>query len=109
PARRPDTQASCRTHPMIDRRNVANLYALTPLQEGILFHLLRDGGSRAYHERLEFPLDGPLDADAYRGAWQDLTDRHDMLRTIFVVRNTPRPLQVVLRKWPVALDYRLEE
>lgn len=88
---------------MIDRKNVKNLYALTPLQEGMLFHALRDPESRAYFERIEFGLDGPLDLPAYRAAWQDITDRHDILRTVFVVRNTPRPVQIVLKQWPVAL------
>jgi amino acid adenylation domain-containing protein/FkbH-like protein len=88
---------------MIDRKNVKNLYALTPLQEGMLFHALRDPESRAYFERIEFGLDGTLDLPAWRAAWQDITDRHDILRTVFVVRNTPRPVQVVLKQWPVAL------
>ncbi len=88
---------------MIDRKNVKNLYALTPLQEGMLFHALRDPESRAYFERIEFGLDGALDLPAWRAAWQDITDRHDILRTVFVVRNTPRPVQVVLKQWPVAL------
>ena len=88
---------------MIDKKNVANLYPLTALQEGILYHVLHDRASRAYFERLEFGLDGPLDAQAYRLAWQDLCDRHDILRTVFLVRNTPRPLQVVLKRWPVSL------
>ncbi len=88
---------------MIDRKNVKNLYALTPLQEGMLFHALRDPESRAYFERIEFGLDGALDLPAWRAAWQDITDRHDILRTVFVVRNTPRPVQVVLKAWPVAL------
>lgn len=91
---------------MIDRKNVANLYPLTALQEGILYHALHAADSRAYFERLEFGLEGPLDAAVYRAAWQDLTDRHDILRTIFTVRNTPRPLQVVLKQWPVALEYQ---
>jgi amino acid adenylation domain-containing protein/FkbH-like protein len=89
---------------MIDRKNVKNLYALTPLQEGMLFHALRDPESRAYFERIEFGLDGALDLPAYRAAWQDITDRHDILRTVFVVRNTPRPVQIVLKQWPVALE-----
>lgn len=91
---------------MINRKNVANLYPLTPLQEGILYHALHQTDSRAYFERLEFGLEGPLDATIYRTAWQDLTDRHDILRTLFTVRNTSRPLQVVLKQWPVALDYQ---
>ncbi len=91
---------------MIDRRNIRNLYPLTPLQEGMLYLALRAPDSRAYFERLEFGLEGPLDEPAYCAAWQDITDRHDILRTLFAVRNAPRPLQVVLKQWPVALEWQ---
>ena len=90
---------------MIDKRNVRNLYPLTPLQEGMLFHALHQPDSRAYFERLEYGLEGAIDIDAWRGAWQDLTDRHDILRTLFAVRNTPRPLQVVLREVPAPVEW----
>ena len=89
---------------MLDRKNIKNLYALSPLQEGMLFHALKDPGSRAYFEQLEFGLAGSLDLSAFGAAWQEVVDRHDALRTLFAVKNVPQPLQVVLKHWPLALE-----
>lgn len=89
---------------MIDRKNIKNLYALSPLQEGMLFHALKEPDSRAYFEQLEFGLEGALDTAAFAAAWQDVVDRHDALRTLFVVKQVPQPLQVVLNQWPIALE-----
>ncbi len=89
---------------MIDRKNIKNLYALSPLQEGMLFHALKEPDSRAYFEQLEFGLEGALDAAAFAAAWQDVVDRHDALRTLFVVKQVPQPLQIVLKQWPITLE-----
>ncbi|HEY0844904.1 MAG TPA: amino acid adenylation domain-containing protein [Noviherbaspirillum sp.] len=88
---------------MIDRRNISNLYPLSPLQEGMFYHALRDPGSRAYFEQIDFALPGELDDAAYLRAWQDLVDRHDILRTVFAVRKLPQPLQIVLRASPLSV------
>lgn len=90
---------------MIDRRNIANLYPLSPLQEGMLYHALREPHSRAYFEQIDFELPGEFDDAAYLQAWQDLVDRHDILRTLFAVRKLPQPLQIVLRKSPLAVAH----
>jgi amino acid adenylation domain-containing protein len=44
------------------------------------------GSNPAYHERTGFELDGPLDVSALRGALADLAARHEILRTVFLVR-----------------------
>ena len=82
---------------MIERRNISNLYPLSPLQEGMLYHALREPESRAYFEQIDFEINGPLQAEVYLQAWQDLVNRHDILRTVFAVRKLPQPLQIVLR------------
>ncbi|MEC4720698.1 amino acid adenylation domain-containing protein [Noviherbaspirillum sp. CPCC 100848] len=88
---------------MIDRRNISNLYPLSSLQEGMLYHALREPESRAYFEQIDFEVPGKLSAAAYRQAWEDLVARHDILRTVFAVRKLPQPLQIVLRQAPLAL------
>ncbi len=88
---------------MIDRRNIANLYQLSSLQEGMLYHALREPESRAYFEQIDFEIAEALDIDAYRQAWQDLVNRHDILRTVFAVRKLPQPLQIVLRNAPLEI------
>ncbi|PLX88597.1 MAG: hypothetical protein C0614_02400, partial [Desulfuromonas sp.] len=82
---------------MTGMQNVQNLCVLTPLQEGILFHQLRDPG-HAYFEQASFRFSGPLDPDIFERSWQQIVERHDIFRTIFVHEKVPRPLQVVIHR-----------
>jgi amino acid adenylation domain-containing protein len=91
---------------MISRDNLRDLYPLTPMQEGMLFHALLDGGSRAYHEQVAYDLTGPLDPVLFERAWQMLVDRHDVLRTVFVHEKAERPLQAVMNTAAVAFGFR---
>ncbi|MFH0787411.1 MAG: amino acid adenylation domain-containing protein [Pseudomonadota bacterium] len=85
---------------MISKSNVENIYPLTPLQEGMLFHDLKDPG-KAYFQQLSFRCQGQIDPEVFRATWEELVRRHDVLRTIFVHQDVPRPLQIVLHQWPI--------
>ena len=63
------------------RGAVEDVYSLTPLQKGILFHALYASGSGAYFVELAWTLTGKLDAPAFVRAWQEVVDRHTALRT----------------------------
>ncbi|MBF0573318.1 MAG: amino acid adenylation domain-containing protein, partial [Desulfamplus sp.] len=91
---------------MFDKRNVKNLYALTPLQEGILFHSLMDQGGATYFEQACFNVKGDVYIPLFEQAWNELIKRHDILRTIFVLKNVPQPLQVVLKQRELKIDVR---
>ncbi|HDQ71156.1 MAG TPA: amino acid adenylation domain-containing protein [Chloroflexi bacterium] len=78
--------------------NIEAVYALSPLQEGILFHTLYAPRSGVYFEHLLFRIEGPLDADAFRRAWQGLIDRHPILRTLFAWEGYDKTFQVVQRR-----------
>ncbi|NEW07888.1 amino acid adenylation domain-containing protein [Paenibacillus sp. SYP-B3998] len=81
-------------------KNVAiqNIYPLTPMQEGLLYHSILDGGSEAYFDQTVITLNERLDPGLLERSFQALVNRHDVLRTIFVYKETERPLQVVLEK-----------
>ncbi|MBK3839473.1 non-ribosomal peptide synthetase [Paraburkholderia aspalathi] len=81
----------------LDAANVQDLYPATPLQKGLLFHALMDGGHGLYVNQLRLTLAGPLDRDALREAWAAALARHDILRTRFVVPAGADPLQLVQR------------
>jgi amino acid adenylation domain-containing protein len=94
----------------MDRRNVEDIYPLSPLQQGILFHSVYTGGA-AYQEQFPMLLHGELDGDALERAFHGLVARHGALRTGFVWEGVPQPLQFVLReaRAPFAqLDWRGE-
>ncbi|MET0397577.1 MAG: condensation domain-containing protein, partial [Longimicrobiaceae bacterium] len=79
-------------------RGVEDVYPLSPLQEGMLFHSHLSPGSGEYVGQFGFLLEGPLDAGALERAWQDVVARHEALRAAFAWEGLPRPVQVVRRE-----------
>lgn len=53
-------------------------------------------GRSAYNEPAAIPLDGPLDTDALREALSRLTERHEVLRTVFRTQGSGEPMQYVM-------------
>ncbi|WP_019927285.1 non-ribosomal peptide synthetase [Nocardia sp. BMG111209] len=80
-----------------DPAGIENAYPLTPTQLGMLFHSLLDADSGVYFEQIVHALDGELDVAAYQRAWQQVADRHEILRVRIATRDLPRPMQVVQR------------
>ena len=88
-----------RQHPGLE-----DLYPLTPLQEGLLFHGLYDRAGDPYHIQLNLDLAGEVDGAALRAAWQLILDRHAALRTVVQHGRSARPLQLVRGGVDAALD-----
>ncbi|BAI74309.1 enterobactin synthetase component F (plasmid) [Azospirillum sp. B510] len=66
-----------------DSGGAADRMPLSPVQAGMLFHALTDGGRGRYLNQVVVRLDGPLDADAFRAGWQATVDHHPALRAAF--------------------------
>jgi len=81
-----------------DWATVEDCYPLSPMQEGMLFHSLMHPGSGIYLMQQFYAWDGRLDRVAFGRAWQCVIDRHPMLRTSFMWKDLPAPLQVVHRR-----------
>ncbi|BAM88924.1 amino acid adenylation domain protein [Bradyrhizobium oligotrophicum S58] len=85
-------------------RRVADIYPLSPLQRGLLFHSLYEPDAAVYVISLACRLQGALDADAFEQAWKLAIARHAVLRTAFVGHDLDVPLQVVLREAALRFD-----
>ena len=86
------------------RQNVEDLYELSPLQQGMLFHFLAAPSSDVYLIRLVCSLRGPLDVAAFERAWQMVVDRNPSLRTSFHWEAISKPLQIVHRRQPSPIE-----
>ncbi|MFD1542539.1 non-ribosomal peptide synthetase [Nonomuraea guangzhouensis] len=80
-----------------DGRSVEDVYPLTPLQGGLLFHSLADPASDTYTSHFSLLLDGVADPARLARAWQEVTDQVPALRTAIVWQDVPEPVQVVRR------------
>ncbi len=78
--------------------DVQDVYRLSPLQEGILFHHLLNQQSDTYVLSMLFELDSRAEVDVLVGALERVMVRHDILRTAVRWQNLPQPMQVVFRR-----------
>src|SRR5262249_11894301 len=85
-------------------RNVQDIYPLSPLQSGILFHHLAAEISDPYLYTLLLGFDNRARLDAYLGALEAVISRHDILRTAVFWEELAEPVQVVWRKAPLAVE-----
>ncbi|WP_344977602.1 condensation domain-containing protein, partial [Salinactinospora qingdaonensis] len=91
-----------------DGAGVVDVLPLTPMQQGMLFHSLLDGGS-SYFEQLVVELDGVADVAALGRAWQRVVDERPALRVSLAWEELAEPVQVVHREVTVpvrVLDWR---
>lgn len=72
-------------------------YPLSPLQKGLLFHSLLEGGNGVYVNQLQAELQGPLDPERYLAAWRDTFAAHPLMRTGILWQGLEEPLQGVYR------------
>ncbi|MBM7171736.1 non-ribosomal peptide synthase/polyketide synthase [Streptomyces sp. G44] len=86
-------------------RDVADIYPLTPMQAGMLFHSLLDGDNRTYVNQVQLVLSGVTDPHALAEAWQHTADANPVLRTHLVWQETDRPLQVVRHRATVPVTH----
>ncbi|HEX2095189.1 MAG TPA: amino acid adenylation domain-containing protein, partial [Longimicrobiaceae bacterium] len=85
-------------------RGIEDVFPLTSMQEGMLFHTLLEPGHGVYVGQVCYEVRGRIDADAFRHAWQGVLDRHAALRAAFPsVPGGGVPVQVVRRR--VALPF----
>ncbi|WP_245322600.1 non-ribosomal peptide synthetase, partial [Bradyrhizobium valentinum] len=81
----------------LDWSRIEDIYPLSPMQQGMLFHSLRDAGSGVYVNQVSVEIRG-LDAERLGQAWREVSARHQMLRTGFLWRELAgSPLQAVYR------------
>jgi amino acid adenylation domain-containing protein len=89
--------------------NVQDIYPLSPLQEGILFHHLTAKKGDPYLLTKVVAFADRQRLDAYIAALAAVVARHDILRTAIAWDGLPEPVQIVWRKAsPIVEELALE-
>ncbi|KAF9950728.1 hypothetical protein BGZ72_007664, partial [Mortierella alpina] len=83
--------------------NIQDIYSLSPLQDGILFHHMMATEGDPYLLTICTAFRDRDLLNRYLSAIQQIVDRHDILRTAIVWRNMTTPAQVVLRKAAISV------
>ncbi|MGD2088420.1 MAG: amino acid adenylation domain-containing protein [Candidatus Aminicenantes bacterium] len=86
-------------------KNIEDVIALTPMQEGMLYHYLKDPNSELYIEQLALEISGVIHRQTLEIAWNLVAETNEMLRTLFRWEKMTKPVQVVLKIYPVNLQY----
>ncbi|HEY6323871.1 MAG TPA: condensation domain-containing protein, partial [Thermoanaerobaculia bacterium] len=84
--------------------NVADIYRLSPVQHGMLFHTLYAPETGVYFEQFCPAYGRGFDPAAFEHAWQQALDRHPVLRTAFLWEDLEEPVQVVHRRAELPVD-----
>ncbi len=75
------------------QKDIEDIYPLSPMQAGMMYHTLDEPQAGAYVEQLRFTLE-PLDAARFRRAWELMFARFTALRTSIIGMGRKEPVQV---------------
>ena len=89
----------------IDKKNLQDILALTPLQEGILFHYLLDPQDGQYFGQLSLEISGDINVNIFKQTWNLIVESNEMLRTVFRWEMIDNPVQIIKKKHDINLVY----
>ncbi|MGD2089534.1 MAG: amino acid adenylation domain-containing protein [Candidatus Aminicenantes bacterium] len=88
------------------KKNIEDIYPLSPLQQGMLFHTLYDREPGIYIDQLINRLHtrGDFNIKAFQQACDGIVNRHAVLRTAFIWERPNQPHQIVFRQIELPLE-----
>ena len=79
----------------VEADNIEDIYELSPMQRGMLFHTLYAPHSGVYIEQALLSIEGSLSFSTLQQAWRRVIEQHGALRTAFLWEELDEPMQVV--------------
>jgi amino acid adenylation domain-containing protein/non-ribosomal peptide synthase protein (TIGR01720 family)/FkbM family methyltransferase len=90
----------------MSKQNIEDIYPLSPMQQGMLFHRLYATRTDVYFHQAEFTLHGKLEVVAFEKAWERVVSRHPILRSAFIWERGQEPFQVVRQRVKLPLEHQ---
>ncbi|MGD2089268.1 MAG: amino acid adenylation domain-containing protein, partial [Candidatus Aminicenantes bacterium] len=89
----------------LEKENIEDILTLTPMQEGMLFHYLKEPESDLYFVQLSLKISGEIDRELFKKAWNIVIETNEMLRAVFRWEKVDRPIQLLLKKYECQTGY----
>ncbi|MEM7304708.1 MAG: condensation domain-containing protein, partial [Pseudomonadota bacterium] len=84
-----------------DRKNVENIFPLSPMQQGLLFHSLLNPKSGDYVPQVILTLTGNLQPSIMKKAWEYIIKKHSAMRCGFYWEQRDDPYQIQFANLPI--------
>ncbi|QZD60458.1 amino acid adenylation domain-containing protein [Bacillus pumilus] len=91
---------------MIDNRDIEDIYELSPLQKGMLYHNLESNEKDFYCEQTTLTLEGGISLSHIQNAFDGLIKKYVVLRTNFLYNNLRKPVQIVWVNKENIIEYK---
>ncbi len=82
----------------IEQSNIEDMYPLSPMQEGMLFHTQLKNNKNVYFEQTTLDIAGEISIDIFEESFNKVIEKYDVLRTVFIHERVRKPVQVVLKE-----------
>lgn len=82
----------------INKKDIAAIYGLSPLQMGILYQYIYDRDSKAYVEQFMFDFSEGFQLDALQFSFDYIFKKYSILRSNFIFEGLSTPIQCVYKK-----------
>ncbi|WP_331846023.1 amino acid adenylation domain-containing protein [Paenibacillus haidiansis] len=89
----------------IDKNNVEDIFALSPLQEGMVFQFINETSEHTNIIQFSVTIHGALDVNKFHEAWKHVFNNNEVLRTIFRWEGIQKPVQIVLKHTEMDFEY----
>ncbi|WP_137821869.1 non-ribosomal peptide synthase/polyketide synthase [Pseudomonas sp. D(2018)] len=83
---------------------IADIYPLTPMQQGLLLHTLLEPGSGIYFMQDRYTINSGIDFERFAAAWHAVVDRHEALRASFWWNSGENMQQIIHRRSTTAIE-----
>ena len=84
---------------------VERIFPLTPMQQALLFHNVKEEDNGEYFNQHMIELEGEIDTASFEKAVSALSERFEIFRTRIMYRKLEKPVQVVLKKTEMEFEY----
>ncbi len=89
----------------ISNQSVEDIIALSPTQEGILYHCLKEPDQPLYLSQVALLIEGELSSSMLQQALHQLVQAHGSLRSVIRWEKLSQPVQIVLKQQDIPLQY----